>query len=247
MKNNIENASLQTDGASRKKPARITGLLYLLMAVASALGLLYVPSRIIVTGNAALTASNILASESLFRIGIMSGLIGQICFIFLVLALYNLLKEVNKTHARLMVALVIAAVPIMFINSLIQMGALIVLSGADYLKAFSADQLHALAMLFINLYNYGTFIVGIFWGLWLYPFGYLVYKSRFLPKILGILLIINCFSYLVDSFTFLLIPSYHDIVSKFTVAPMSIGEFSIILWLLIRGVKDQKPTSIEAS
>lgn len=226
-----------------KKTARIAGFLYLLMAVTSAFGLLYVQSKIIVAGNATLTAGNILASESLFRIGIMSGLIGQIIFIFLALALYHLLKVVNKTHARLMVALVVAAVPIMFINSLNQMGALIVLSAPDYLRAFSVDQLHALAMLFLNFYNQGVFIVGIFWGLWLFPFGYLVYKSGFLPKILGILLIINCFAYLIDSFTFLLIPSYHDIVSKYTVAPMSIGEFSMILWLLIRGVKEQKPTS----
>jgi len=223
-----------------KESARIAGFLYLLMAVTSAFGLLYVPSKIIVAGNAAGTANNILASESLFRIGIMSSLIGQISFIFLVLALYNLFKRVNETHARLMVALVLAAVPIMFVNTLIQLGALIVLRGADYLKAFKPDQLNALMMIFLNLYNYGIFVVGIFWGLWLFPFGLLVSKSGFIPRILGILLIISCFSYLVDSFAFLLIPSGHDIVSKFTVAPMAIGEFSIILWLLIKGVKSQQ-------
>ena len=223
-----------------KESARMAGLLYLLMAVTSAFGLLYVPSKIIVAGNAVSTANNILASESLFRIGIISSLIGQISFIFLVLALYSLFKRVNETHARLMVALVLAAVPIMFVNTLIQLGTFIVLGEADYLKAFGPDQLNALMMIFLNLYNYGIFVVGIFWGLWLFPFGLLVFKSGFIPRILGILLIISCFSYLVDSFSFLLIPSGHDAVSKFTVAPMAIGEISIILWLLIKGVKSQK-------
>jgi len=223
-----------------KESARMAGLLYLLMAVTSAFGLLYVPSKIIVAGNAVRTANNILASESLFRLGIISSLIGQISFIFLVLALYNLFKRTNETHARLMVALVLAAVPIMFVNTLIQLGSFIVLGGADYLKAFGPDQLNALMMVFLNLSNYGIYVVQIFWGLWLFPFGLLVSKSGFIPRVLGVLLIISCFSLLVDSFAFLLIPSGHDIVSKFTAAPMAIGEFSIILWLLIKGVKSQQ-------
>jgi hypothetical protein len=232
---------------SIKKTARLSGILYLLMGITSAFGLLYVPSKIIIAGNAAATAKNIIASESLFRIGIASTLIGQVIFIFLVLALYHLFKSVNKTHARLMVILVAVAVPTAFLNTLNQIGALIVLGGADYLKVFEQYRLNALAMIFLDLYNQGIVIVGIFWGLWLFPFGVLVFKSGFLPRILGILLIINCFSYLVDSFTFLLIPGCHDIVSKFTMAPNCIGEFSIILWFLIMGAKEPKPVLIDAN
>jgi hypothetical protein len=227
--------------SSNKKMARIAGLLYLLMGVTSAFGLLYVPSRIIIAGNSGSTANNILSSGLLFRMGIISGLISQIIFIFLVLVLYRLFQGINKAFACLMVTFVVASVPIAFLNALNQMGALIVTSGADYLKVFEPDKLNALMMIFLGLYKNGIIIVGIFWGLWLFPFGYLVYKSGFIPKILGILLIINCFSYLIDSFSFLLIPGYHDMISKFTLVPNCIGELSIILWLLIIGVKEQKP------
>ena len=225
---------------STKKTARVAGLLYLLMAVTSAFGLMYVPSKIIVDGNAAATANNIMSFELLFRMGIVSNLIGQIGFIFQILILYRLLKEVNKTHAMLMVILVLVSVPIAFLNNLNQLGALIVLSGSGYLKALPPNNLNALMMLFLDLYNNGIFIVEILWALWLFPFGYLVFKSGFIPKIFGVLLIISCFSYLIGSITYLLIPHYYDIISKFTIAPAALGEFSIILWLLIKGVKEEK-------
>ncbi|MFH0990097.1 MAG: DUF4386 domain-containing protein [bacterium] len=225
---------------STQKNARIAGLLYLLMGITGAFGLMYVPSKIIVAGNAAATANNIMTSESLFRIGIVSNLICQISFIFLVLALYRLLKGINKIHATLMLTLVVVSVPIAFLNTLNQLGALLVLSGDEYLKVFEPDKLNALMMVFLNLHGYGNNIVEIFWGLWLFPFGFLVFKSGFLPRILGILLIISCFSYLADSFTFLLIPHYHDIISEFASAPAALGECSIILWLLIKGVKVQQ-------
>ncbi|MBU4099643.1 DUF4386 domain-containing protein [Patescibacteria group bacterium] len=120
-----------------------------------------------------------------------------------------------------------------------QLAPLILLSGADFLKVFDPSQLNALVMFFLNLYNYAIIIVGIFYGLWLYPFGYLVFKSGFIPKILGVLLIISCFAYLIDSFSFLLIPSHHVAISNFISIPISIGEFSMIFWLLFKGVKKQ--------
>lgn len=230
---------------SDKKNARVAGILYLIMGITGAFGLMYVPSQVIVSGDAAATARNIIDSELLYRLGIISNLICQTSFIFLVLALNRLFKEVNEKHAKLMVSLVIAAVPIAFLNELAQIAALHLLSGAEYLKAFEPDQLNALVMVFLNLHEQGTFIAGIFWGLWLFPFGYLVIKSGFIPKILGIFLIIGCFAYLADSSTALLIPRQKGIVTDILMLPLAVGEILMILWLLIKGVKDQQAVAKE--
>lgn len=227
-----------------KKNARIAGFWYLLMALTGPIGLLYVPTKLIVQGDAAVTANNILASESLFRIGIVSNILCQIAFIFLVLALYRLLKRVDQQLALLMVALVLVAVPIAFLNMLNPLAVLLLLSSSSFLTVFAADQLHALAMVFINLEDYGTMIVQIFWGLWLLPFGLLVFKSGFFPKILGVFLILACFGYLAHSFTFLLFPGYADMVSSFAAVPEAVGELSMVLWLLIIGAREQKPAFV---
>jgi hypothetical protein len=226
---------------SIKKNARIAGFWYLLMALTGPIGLLYVPSKIIVSGDATATANNILLSESLFRTGIVSNILCQTAFIFLVLALHRLLKGVDQRLALQMVALVLVAVPIAFLNMLNPLAALLFLSGADFLSVFEPRQLHALAMVFINLEEYGTMIAQIFWGLWLLPFGLLVFKSGFFPKILGVFLIAACFGYVIHSFTFLLFPHYADMVSSFASVPEAVGEFSMVLWLLIIGPKEQKP------
>jgi len=231
---------------SLKKTARIAGFWYLLMAITAPISLLYVPSQLIEPGDATATANNIMASESLFRIGIVSYLLCQLAFIFLVLALYRLLKGVNQQHASLMVALVLAAVPIAFLNTLSPLAALLLLSGADFLTVFEPNQLHALVMVFLTLQEYGTMIVQIFWGLWLLPFGLLVFKSGFFPRILGVLLIIACFGYLVHSLTFLLFPHYEAIVSSYVAVPEAIGELSMVLWLLIKGGKDPQLDAADA-
>jgi hypothetical protein len=211
--------------------ARVAGFLYLLLAVFSAFSILYIPS-LIVPGDAAVTVNNIMASESLYRISFVSGLIGQTVFILLVLVLYKLLKPVNKNHALLMVIFALVSVPIAMLNQLNQFAVLLLLSGADYLTVFTADQLQAQVMFFLDLSEHGVFIVQIFWGLWLLPFGYLVYKSGFLPRILGVLLMIGCFGYLIDFFTFFLLPNFDAALSQFT----GIGEILMALWLLIKGV-----------
>ena len=173
-----------------------------------------------------------MASESLFRSGIVSWLISQTVFVFLVLVLYKLLKPVNKNHALLMVIFALVSVPIAFINELNQFAAVLLLSGADYLTVFPADQLQAQVMFFLDLHTAGFSIASIFWGLWLLPFGYLVYKSGFLPRILGILLIIGFLGFLIDFFIFFLFPNLDVTVGDFT----GIGEILITLWLLIKGV-----------
>ena len=214
-----------------KKTARVAGFLYLIM-FPFALFSLYIRSNLIVPGDAATTANNIMASEGLFRSGIVSWLIGQTIFILLILALYKLLKPVNKNHALLMVIFALVGVPIAFINELNQFAALLLLSGADYLRVYEADQLYAQVLFFLDLHEHGVSIAQIFWGLWLFPLGYLVYKSGFLPRILGVLLMIGCFGYLIDSVTFILFPNFDVTISQFTF----IGELLLPLWLLIKGV-----------
>ena len=221
-----------------KTTARRAGALYLVVALTGGFSMLYVPS-LIVPGDAAATASNLVAHDWLFRLGIVSGLTCQVAFVFLALALYQLLRGVNRTHASAMVALVVAAVPVAFFNMLNQLAALRVLSGADYLAVFQRDQLNAMVMLFLDLHSQGLLIVEIFWGLWLVPLGLLIIKSRFIPAFLGVLLIVGAFGYCADFFTRLLFPSYAAIVSP--IAGVSkFGELAMILWLLIKGVKNQQ-------
>ena len=220
-----------------QKTARIAGLFYFLFLILGIFSFFYVPGKIFVEGDALATARNIETNQLLFRFGIVSNLIGQIIFLFLVLLLYQLFEKVNKTYSRLMVILVIASVPITFVVIFNQIASLVLLSGADFLKSFSQSQLNTLSLLFYNFYNDGIIVVGLFWGLWLYPFGYLVIKSKFIPKTLGILLIIGCFCYLIDGFSFLLLPNYRNMISSILTLPMAIGEFSMIFWLLIKGVK----------
>jgi hypothetical protein len=223
---------------STKKTARLAGVLYLVNGVTGFFGIIYVPSRLIVSGNAAATANNILASERLFRVGIVSELICAVEFVFLLWVLYRLLGGVNKTHASLMVILGLVFVPMMCVNLLNEIAALTLLRGADFLSVFDKRQLEAMAMLFLDLHRHG-YVVGWIFGLWLFPFGVLVFKSGFLPRILGVLLIAACFGYLADSLTPLLLPSYANIVGRFASIALTLGEPATILWLLIRGAKDQ--------
>jgi len=211
--------------------ARIAGVLYLFIAVSGIFNGMFGPSSLIVLGDAAITANNIMASESIFRLGIVNDLIAQTVGILLVLVLYKLLKPVNKNQALLMVIFALVGIPIVMLNLLNQFAAQLLLSGANYLTVFAADQLQALVMLFLNLDEHGFFIAHIFWGLWLFPMGYLVYKSGYIPRILGILLIIAGFGYLIDFVTFFFVPSFGPI-KMFTF----IGEVLFPLWLLIKGV-----------
>jgi len=185
---------------SIKKTARVAGLLYVLVIV-FAFFAGFVFSSLVVAGDAAETAHNIMANEWLFRSGFVSDLIHQTCFLLLAWALYVLLKPVNKNLALLMVLFVLVAVAIQCISLLIQFAALELLSGAGYLTVFEADELHAQVMYFLNLHNHGILIAQIFFGPWLLPLGYLVYKSGFFPRILGVLLMIGCFGYLLDFFS----------------------------------------------
>lgn len=223
---------------SNKKTARIAGFLYLLLALTAAFSILYVPSALVVFGDAAATAENIASSQLLFRAGILSGIVSHVIFVLLVLVLYHLLREISRKQAMLMVTLVVISVATGFVNTINQLGALIALSGADFLSAFEEPELDALAYLFMRLHSHGIQIIQIFWGLWLFPFGLLVYRSRFIPKILGVLVIIAGVGYLLGTITFLILPQYQSALST-PIMILEMGELPIILWLLIVGVKAQ--------
>ncbi|MCS4304806.1 DUF4386 domain-containing protein [Chryseobacterium sp. BIGb0232] len=228
------------------KTARLAGFIYLVVIITGFYSLMYVPSQLIVWEDPGLTFHNISSSAFLFRSGIASSMVCYIAFALLPLALYQLLKETNKNAARLMVIFAIISVPISFINLQSKFSVLTLVEGADYLKVFDSRQLQAQIMLVLSNYNKGILIVQIFWGLWLFPLGYLVYRSGFLPKLLGIFLMLGCFGYIINVFCRTLIPDFQDYaISGYITLPASIGEIGICLWLLIAGVRNKFINNIQ--
>jgi len=191
-----------------------------------------------VLNDATATANNIRASESLLRLGIGCELLSAIMFILVVVALYRLFKPVNETHALAMMILILVSIPISLLSVVNEVVALTVVSGADFLTVFDVRQLDALAYILMRLHSRAILVAEIFWGLWLIPFGILVIRSRFIPRILGYLLFPAALGYLASSVTFLLLPGYGPIVDKFA-SQLPICELPIILWLLIWGASVQ--------
>jgi uncharacterized protein DUF4386 len=228
-----------------KRNARIAGLLYLTLMTAP-LRLLYIPSKLFVSGDASATARNIAAHQTLFRMGILSDLFTATMTIFLTLALFRLFKGVDEGLARLLVILgALMVTPIYFVNTINDAAALLLARGADFLTVFEQPQRDALVVLFLRMHGQGVLANQVFWGLWLLPFGLLVYKSRFLPRILGIWLMLNCIAYVVTSVTGILWPTYEQRVSNW-LFPVMFGELAIMLWLIIVGAKERKPVAVAA-
>jgi uncharacterized protein DUF4386 len=221
------------------KAARVAGAVYLSMIFTAPFSLMYVPAKLIVRGNAMATANNILTHETLFRLGIVGGLFSSVIFICLAMALYRLLSAVNKTWALTMVALVLVSAAVGFLNMVNDIGALILFRGNDFLSVFDKPQRDALGMLFLRLHAQGDIMNEIFWGLWLFPFGLLVFRSGFLPRFLGVWLILNGFAYVALSLTGLLFPPYYDRAFPMSM-PLLFGELAILLWLLIKGANVQR-------
>jgi len=225
---------------SLSKKARIAGLLYIVASLVGFLRLIYIPNNLIGGGNAAATASNIAAHESLFRWGIVSYLIAGVLFLFLTLALYRLFESVDKRLAIVMVILGgVIPTAIFVINTATDVGALLFARGSDSLSAFDKPQRDAFVMLFLNLHHQLDLANAIFWGIWLIPFGLLVYRSRFLPRFLGVWLIVGCFAWLAFSVTGFLVPGQEDKVFTYG-QPFTLGEVATMLWLVIRGAKEQQ-------
>jgi hypothetical protein len=218
------------------KAARIAGAIYLSMVFTAPFTLLYVPGKLIVRGDAAATANNVLAHETMFRLAILGDLLTAVIFICLGIALYRLLSGVSKTWAMLMVAFVLISSAVGFLDTLNNIAALILFRGADFLSVFDKAQLNALGYLFIRLHNQGVFMNELFWGLWLFPFGLLVFRSGFLPRFIGVWLMINCFGYVALCMIALLAPDYYGAAFKWG-QPILFGELAIMLWLLIKGAK----------
>lgn len=220
-----------------KQQARFAGLLYFLLALSAPWGLMVVPGKLIVSGNATATADNLRASEGLMRLGIASELVHQAIAVFLLLELYKLFKPVDVGLSRQLVALgALLSVPIMFVNVLNDVAALYLVSGSETLSAFTRPQLDSLAYLFVYLHGKGVIVASIFWGLWLFPFALLVFRSRFIPRIFGYLLLIAGSAYLLDSFVTLVVPRYAELTGQIAM-PLAIAEVPIIFWLLIWGAK----------
>src|SRR5215813_10190099 len=225
---------------SLSKNARVAGLLYILASVVGVLRLMYIPDKLFVYGNATATAANIAAHESLFRLGIASELLGAALWLFVPLALYRLLKGVDQTLAVLMVILgSLMQVPLFFVNTVTDAAALLFTRSGGYLSVFDKPQHDAFARLFLDLHHQLDLANLMFAGLWLFPFGLLVYKSRFLPRFLGVWLMLACFAWLAFSLTGLLFPAYEDRAFSIT-QPIALGEVATMLWLVIMGASEKR-------
>jgi hypothetical protein len=223
--------------SSTYNPGRVAGLWYLLLIAMGPVFLIYIPDKLYVKGNAAATVNNIVAHERLFRIGILAELIGGLLLIFLVLAFYRLFKGVDPHLAVLVVILggVMPAV-IYFVNVVNQLGTLMVAKGADFVSVFDKPQRDALAMVFLRLHSYQIDASLVLAGAWLLPLAALVYRSRFLPRFLGVWLTLGGLAWLILSFTAILAPQYQD--KLFAIfQPAFFGEIALTLWLVTKGAK----------
>jgi Domain of unknown function (DUF4386) len=232
---------------STRNPGRIAGFLYLLLSVIAPIRLMYIPSTLFVRGSATATVNNIAAHEWLFRAGIVGDLVCGVILIFLVLAFYRLFKGVDQNLAVLVVILggVMPAI-IDFFNVVNDAGALMIVRGADFLSVFDKPQRDALAMLFLRLHDHEDTAAELLWGLWLFPLAILVYRSRFLPRFVGVWLIVNGFAYLIISFTGLLLPQYQEKVFAISF-PALLGELALMLWLVIKGARPPALNSARSS
>jgi hypothetical protein len=221
---------------SIKTTARIAGFLYLLQIPLGVFGIVYVPKVLMVTGNMTETASNILANEFLFRLSIVSAILCALVTIATALYIYKVLKYVNKNYAKWILLFTLVVAPISMLNELNSVAVLLLLKNNECTTAFTQIQLYNLISVFLDLHKYGLQIVGIFFGLWLLPMGYLVFKSTYIPKIIGVFLIVTCLGYLIDFTTFFLSPNVGIIISEYT----WLGEVLMVLWLLIKGVNVEK-------
>jgi hypothetical protein len=233
--------------SSARNPGRVVGYWYLLLVLLGPLRLIYIPNKLFVPGDAAATAGNIAAHQWLFRFGMLSDLGGAVVLIFLVLAFYRLFKGVDQQLAVLLV-IVGGVMPalINFVNVVSDAGALMVASGPDFLSVFDKPQRDALALLFVRLHHQQIVAAEVLWGLWLFPMGALAYKSGFLPRFIGVWLIINGAAYLVLSLTGLFLPDYQNQVFIFS-QPALFGELAIMLWLVIKGATPLSIAEVAAS
>lgn len=224
-----------------KRTARLAGLLLLLGSIASGFSIVYVRSRLIVFGDAAATVNNIIAFQSLLRAGIASGVLGQVFNLFFGLTIFRLFKDTRRTLATVFLASILVGVAIGVVNSFNNLAALVLVTNPDYAKAFPPEQLNALAMTFLRVNNFGIGLMEIFTALYLFSLGLLIIKSGYLPRILGILLMIGACAFPVNTFTKILIPEFYPaLITRLTMLLNAFGPLGTMLWLLIKGAKEPR-------
>jgi hypothetical protein len=224
---------------SIKKQARFAAILYFLNALPAPFALLYVPSVLIVRGNATATANNVRDSETLLRLGMAGELFSSTVVIFAVLAFYSLFKAVSGKHARAMLVLMLISVPISYLNVLNDLAALTFARAPEFLSIFDQAQRDALTLFFLRLHSQGFILAQIFWGLWLFPFGILIMRSGFVPRFLGISVIVAGCGYVISSCASLFLPAYAPSISQFAMI-LEMGELPLI-WMLIWGARELPP------
>lgn len=229
---------------SIKKAGKVAGLIYFIVIITGIFSLMYVPSKIIVWDNPATTYSNLLVHETLFRVGIIISLLCYLFFLFVPIVLYKIFSPINKVMATIMVVLAVSGVPIAFLNMANHYDILSLLANPEHIAIFGKEQLQSQIMLKLNSHGSGYLISQVFWGLWLFPLGYLIFKSGLIPKILGIFLMVGSITYFMDFIGKTMLFNYYDLaVSSYILIPASIGEIGTCLWLLIMGVREKQLTS----
>ena len=222
---------------SNKHKARVAGLWYLAMGFTAPIGLIYVPGKLIVAGDAAATADRIRAAEWLFRIGMATEVFHQVVSVWLVLALYRLFKPVSEKYSLLMVILSVLGVPIVLLNTLNEFAALTLIHGGPFLSTFTQAQLDSFAFVLLKVHSQGLQLATIFWGLWLLPFGILVMRSGFIPRTLGVILLIAGFGYLPQAAASLAMPEYAHLASHIAEI-LGMGEMPMLAYLRMWGARD---------
>jgi len=222
-----------------RKTARIAGVWYLVLAIGAGYTWMYI-TKTFVPESAVLTVQNILATENQYILSILLSIVGQIGFILLASTLYQLFKKVHQIQARLMFSLVLVSVAVSFVTIIFQTGALVFLNRASYFTAFTTEQIHELATMCLHFNIFGVYVVTVFWGLWLFPLAYLVYKSNFFPKIIAYVLVISGISYMLAGLSFIIHPEFHKMLGNYLSIPETLGEVTMLLWLLIKGVSTPK-------
>jgi hypothetical protein len=232
---------IMEDVKSPKRLARLAGVLYLAVGVFGGFSEGFVDPKVYVAGNAAGTTSNVLANSELVRLSVVAHLLDGTFFIFTAMALYMLLHHVNKNVARAMLVLVAIATSIICLNAVFQFEALQVATGTVNFSSLGHAGANAMVLLLLDIQHYGTLIAQVFFGLWLIPLGYLAYKSGMFAKWLGVLLVLGGVCYLVDLLAAFLVPGFELSIHPFIVIPSALAEISMVLYLLIVGVKSKKP------
>ena len=226
---------------SLKRKARMAGLWYLGFSLGP-FYLLYVPSQTVVHNDAGATAARVLSHETLFRWGMLAETLGAVIFVGLAVALYRLFEDVDRNRARQLVALVLVSAAMALVTVVFNAAALLVFRGGDAFAEFDKPVREAIGMLLIRIHGQANGINQTFWGLWLLPFGWLVVKSRFLPRWLGYWLLVDGVAWIVVGVVWFLAPEYTDALFRYF-QPAFLAELGAMLWLLILGAKEREPVA----